>query len=77
MVSFETVSKNLDAADATFAYSSGQLQTITYANGVVKTFAYGPNGLATITLSGTTPGGIDLVKTFLSSSGVLTGVSYS
>lgn len=75
--SFETVSKNLTASGAVIAYSGGELETITYANGVVKTFAYGVDGLSTVTLSGSTPGGIDLIKTFTYSVGELTGWTYS
>lgn len=75
--SFETVSKNIAAIDATLAYSGGDLETITYANGIVKTFAYGVDGLATVTLSGATPGGIDLVKTLNYTLGELTGFTYS
>jgi hypothetical protein len=74
---FETVAKNLDASGATYAYSDGELTSVTYANGVVKTLAYGANGLASVTLSGTTPGGIDLVKTLSYTDGELTGVSYT
>jgi hypothetical protein len=74
---FETVSKNLDASDAVLNYSGGELSQIVYANGVIKTFAYGPDGLASVTLSGSTPGGIDLTKTFTYSGGDLTAVSYS
>jgi hypothetical protein len=74
---FETVSKNLDASDATFAYSGGNLDTIIYASGVVKTFAYSGGDLVSVTLSGATPDGIDLVKTFTYSGGDLTAVTYS
>lgn len=75
--SFDTVSQNLSSAGATFGYTEGLLTSITYASGIVKTLAYGPDGLATVTLSGATPGGIDLVKTFLYTDGNLTGFSYS
>ncbi len=74
---FETVSKNLSSNDATLNYTEGVLTSISYAGGIVKTFSYGPDGLASITLSGPTPGGIDLTKTLVYSSGVLTGISYS
>ena len=53
------------------------MTSIVYANGITKTFAYGSDGLASITLSGSTPGGIDLVKTLVYSSGKLTGITYS
>jgi hypothetical protein len=74
---FETVSKNLDASDATYGYTLGELTSITYANGIVKTLAYGVDGLSTVTLSGSTPGGIDLVKTLIYSGGDLTSASYT
>lgn len=75
--SFETVNRNLAASDGTIAYSGGDIDTITYANGVVKTFAYGVDGLSTVTLSGSTPGGIDLIKTFTYTLGEFTGFAYS
>ena len=74
---FETVSKNLSSNDATLVYTGDLLTSINYVGGIVKTFAYGPDGLSSITLSGSVPGGIDLVKTFVYSSGQLTGISYS
>lgn len=78
--SFETVSKNLKAWDATFAYTLGRLTTITYTSGaltVVKTFGYTLDNLTSITLSGDTPSGIDLVKTLGYSVDVLVSVAYS
>jgi hypothetical protein len=74
---FETVSKNLSAFEYTLNYTGDELTSIVYANGVTKTFTYGPDGLASIILSGATPGGIDLVKTFTYNVGKLAGVSYS
>lgn len=75
--SFETVSKNLLALDATLTYSGGQLVLITYAGGISKTLAYGVDGLASVTLAGAVPGGIDLTKTFAYSGGDLVGWTYS
>jgi hypothetical protein len=75
--SFETVAANLDASGAAFSYSSGDLSQITYANGVVKSFAYGPDGLSTVTLSGALPSGINLIKSLSYTSGDLTAISYS
>lgn len=75
--SFETVSKNLPAANATIAYFGGEIDTITYSNGVVKTFSYGVDGLSMVVLSGSTPGGIDLTKTLTYSAGQLSGFTYS
>jgi len=74
---FETVSKNLAASGSTLNYTGDELTSITYASGIIKTFAYGVNGLETITLSGATPGGIDLVKTLSYVSGNLTSIAYS
>ena len=77
VASFETVAANLDASGAAFSYSSGDLSQITYANGVVKSFAYGPDGLSTVTLSGALPSGINLIKSLSYTSGDLTAISYS
>ena len=78
---FETVSKNLKSYSASFSYAGDQLTSITYAapgGDIVKTFGYNGLGeLVTITLSGNTPLGIDLVKTLSYTAGVLTGVSYA
>jgi hypothetical protein len=77
VASFETVAANLDASGAAFSYSSGDLSQITYSNGVVKSFAYGPDGLSSVTLSGALPSGINLVKSLTYTSGDLTAISYS
>ena len=74
---FETVSKNLDASAGTLGRTDGELTSITYANGIVKTLTYGVNGLASVTLSGSTPGGIALTKTFIYTDGDLTDFAYS
>jgi hypothetical protein len=77
---FETVAKNLKASDYELTYNgAGDLTVITYANGIIKTLGYlGSGDLGTITLSGATPGGIDLVKTLTyNGSGDLESVSYS
>jgi YD repeat-containing protein len=77
---FETVSKNLKASDYELTYNgAGDLTVITYANGIIKTLGYlGSGDLGTITLSGATPGGIDLVKTLTYNvSGDLESVAYS
>lgn len=75
---FETVAKNLSATDATFNYTDGVLTSIVYTSAsITKTLAYGPDGLSSVTLSGATPSGIDLVKTFNYTGGNLTGFSYS
>jgi YD repeat-containing protein len=60
------VNKNLAASGGVLAYNAGgDLITITYDNGIIKTLAYNAGGdLISVTLSGSTPEGIDLVKTF-------------
>jgi len=75
--SFETVAQNLRASDATLSYTSGDLTQINYTNGIQKTLQYTAGELTTITLSGATPSGIDLVKTLGYTSGNLTSVSYT
>jgi len=74
---FETVNKNLKAYDATMSYGVDGLETVTYSNGIIKTLAYSPSGLQSVTLSGNTPSGISLIKTFVYSGGNLTGFIYS
>lgn len=79
---FETVSANLAAYSPTYAYSAGNLSTVTYDLGggqsIVKTFNYSGGNLSTIVLSGNTPAGIDLTKTFtFDGSGNLTSIAYS
>lgn len=74
---FETVSKNLDAVNATITYGVDGISTIIYASGVVKTLNYGVNGLSSIVLSGAVPGGIDLTKTLNYTLGEFTGWTYS
>jgi hypothetical protein len=74
---FETVSANLAADDSTLFYSGGELDHIDYASGITKTFAYGVDGLSTVTLSGSTPGGIALVKTLTYVSGDLDSITYT
>ena len=76
--SFETVNKNLSAADADYSYSiDGDLQSVSYVSGVNKTFTYDAGLLHTVVLSGATPGGIELVKTLTYSLGNLIAVNYS
>ena len=63
---FETVNRNLDAAGAsTSVDADGVIQAVSYASGIVKEFEYNADGrVVSITLSGSVPEGIDLVKTF-------------
>jgi hypothetical protein len=74
---FETVSKNLSAADAVMTYTGEDLTQITYGGTITKTLTYGVDGLASITLSGAVPGGISLTKTLTYSGGNLAGYTYS
>ena len=75
--SFESVSKNLRAYDFTLNYTSGELTSVVYSNGVTKTLSYTEGELTAITLSGSTPDGIDLTKTLTYTAGELTAVAYS
>lgn len=76
--SFETVSRNLAGVAGTPAYTGKKITSISYAGGITKTIAYGGNNLpSTITLSGATPGGINLVKALAYSGKRVTGWSYS
>lgn len=77
---FETVSKNLKSWDYTLNYTSGDLTSIVYTDGVdtiTKTLNYTSGDLTSIVLSGDTPSGIDLTKTLSYTSGDLTGIAYS
>lgn len=77
---FETVSRNLEAGNATFTYSMGRLTSIAYAvaaGTVTKTFNYTGPKLTSIVLSGDTPAGVDLTKTFGYTVDTLTSVTYS
>jgi len=74
---FETVSKNQKSVDYELVYTDGDLTSIVYANGITKTLGYVDGELVTITLSGSTPSGIDLVKTLTYTDGELTSVAYS
>lgn len=75
--SFETVSKNLDATNATLSYTGDNLTSITYTNGITKTLNYTGDNLTSVVLSGSTPSGIDLTKTLTYTGDNLTGVAYS
>lgn len=74
---FETVSKNLDASNATLNYSGSTLTSIDYANGITKTLNYTGSTLTSVVLSGSTPSGISLTKTLNYTGSTLTGVTYS
>lgn len=75
---FETVSANLSAYDATLNYNgSGDITSIVYSNGVTKTFNYTGADITSIVLSGSTPDGIELTKTLSYTDGNVTGITYS
>lgn len=64
---FETVSKNLKSYDYTINYSGGSISSIEYtvpSGLIVKTFNYTGDQITSIVLSGETPSGISLTKTF-------------
>jgi hypothetical protein len=76
--SFETVSKNLSSVGATLAYNgAGDLASITYASGAIKTLNYTGDKLTSIVLSGSIPPGIDTTKTLSYTGDDLTGITYS
>ena len=78
---FETVSKNLKSYPYDITYDvDDNIDFIDYDTGsgtITKTFGYTSGDVTTITLSGSTPGGINLIKTFTYSGGQLTSVAYS
>ena len=74
---FETVSKNLDSNDCTYTYTDGVLTQINYLNGVVKALNYTADVLTSVVLSGSTPAGIELTKTFTYQDDNLVGATYS
>lgn len=78
-VTYETVSKNLDAKDASFTYDgSGNLTSITYTSGVIKTLNYTLGILTSVVLSGNTPQNIVQTKTLTyDGSGNLTNTAYT
>ena len=80
-ISFETYSKNLKSVNYSFNFSTtGDLESIVYANGVTKTFQRDTAGVITsIVLTGTIPAEVThTTKTFnYNSSGTLTAIAYS
>lgn len=76
---FESVSKNIKAWPSTFSYSSGVLQSITFAKdseSVTKSFNYTSGKITSVTLSGDTPESIPLTKSISYSGSQITSVSY-
>lgn len=75
--SFETVAKNLLASDWVVAYSNWLPQTVTYANGIIKTIIYTDWLPTMIVLSWATPSGIELTKTIIYTDWLPTSFIYS
>lgn len=74
--SYETLSKNLPASNATLNYTSGNLTSINYAGGVTKTLNYTDGTLSSVVLSGTS--GVQTTKTFAyNGQNDLIGVTYA
>ncbi len=79
-VSYETISKNLKQYPATLNYTGNRIDSIVYTTEtgtITKTFSYSGLTLLSITLSGDTPAGIDLVKTFNYTLDKVSSYSYS
>ena len=79
---FEGVSKNLGSYPATFSFNTdGTIHTITYTSptgSIVKTFTWNADGTpSTVVLSGATPSGIALTKSFTWSSGLPATITYA
>lgn len=77
---YETVSKNLKAYPATINYSGTDITSIVYtlpSGTITKTLNFTGDQLTSITLSGSTPTGINLTKTLSYTGDNLTGISYS
>ncbi|MCP9765154.1 hypothetical protein [Lacihabitans soyangensis] len=70
---FETVSKNLRGIDIVASTAN----SMTYANGVVKTITRPSANTIVVTLAGTTPAGIELVKTVTTYADKLPTIIYS
>ena len=78
--SFEVVSKNIKAYPYEISYLSDVVSLISYTTpgGVVdKTFNYVLGKVSSIVLSGATPGGIQLTKTFSYIGDAIAEVAYS
>lgn len=80
--SFETISKNLKAYSATISKTAGLTDTIVYdlGGGLLITKTYNRTGtlIDSIVLSGDTPSGISLTKTFTrDGNDIITNITYS
>lgn len=78
---FETVNNNLQSLPHAINQTSGRITSIVYtfpnASTITKTINYTSDRVTSIVLSGATPSGISLTKTFTYTGNDLTGVSYS
>ena len=77
---FEAISKNLDSNPYTLNYTGAQLTSIVYTmpyGTITKTFNYSLGKVVSIVLSGDTPAGISLMKTFTYSGDNLVAVGYA
>ena len=78
---FETVNKNIKSYPSTLNYSGSVLTSIVYSLGattITKTLNYDIGGnLTSVVLSGDTPSGIALTKTFGYASGNITSITYT
>lgn len=63
---YEKISQNLPSDNITYSYNvNNDIETMTYTSGIVKTFYYSGDDVTSIVLSGNTPSGINLTKTFV------------
>ena len=78
---FETVMRNIKSYPSVLSYSvDNNVDTITYTlpNGaIIETIGYNGTNVSSITLSGSTPQNISLVKTFNYTGAYITSVTYS
>ncbi len=81
LTSYETVSKNLKSYPYVINRIGSIINTIVYTlslGTITKTFSYDVNNnVSSIILSGATPAGILLTKTFNYTGSILTSISYS
>ena len=77
---FESVLRNIKSYDCTVNYSSNKISTIVYTTGtgtITETVNYSGDVITSIVLSGDTPSGIDLTKSFNYTGTNITSFTYS
>lgn len=77
---FEAVLRNLNSYPVTFTYVDGKSDTVSYTTDtgtITETVSYSGNKISSIVLTGDTPSGIDLTKTFNYTGGRITSFTYS